>query len=101
MITRSQQLSNNFHFPDVATWKKIEKRYKDGALHYAVPLLFHHRIISSIDVAKVISLHDETAKSWKYDIRRMTVAQGKLLHQILEAGYNSNMDNALNIRFYE
>eukprot|EP00973_Karenia_brevis_P025782 3558914-Karenia_brevis.AAC.1 len=37
MITRSQQLSNNFHFPDVAKWKKIEKRYKDGALHCAVP----------------------------------------------------------------
>eukprot|EP00973_Karenia_brevis_P064696 8986655-Karenia_brevis.AAC.1 len=77
MIMQKQELSNNFHFPDAAKWKKIEQRYRNGALHYAVPHLFHHKIITNTDVARIIHLHDNVAKEFRHDTRKMTVAQGK------------------------
>eukprot|EP00973_Karenia_brevis_P064799 9000196-Karenia_brevis.AAC.1 len=57
-----QELREDFNFADVATWKKIEERYRKGTLHYAVPHLFHHRIVTNAEVARIIHRHDISAK---------------------------------------
>eukprot|EP00973_Karenia_brevis_P018952 2597891-Karenia_brevis.AAC.1 len=86
-----QDLRENFNFADVAKWKKIEQRYRNGTLHYAVPHLFHHRIMTNTEVARIMHLHDKAAKEFGNDIRKMTISQGKLMQQMVEAEFNNNM----------
>eukprot|EP00973_Karenia_brevis_P003054 418797-Karenia_brevis.AAC.1 len=91
LIAEHLELREDFNFADVTKWKEIEERYQKGTLHYAVPHLFHNGIITSAEVARILHRHDTSAKEFGNDLRKMTIAQGKMLQQIVDSGFNNTM----------
>eukprot|EP00973_Karenia_brevis_P001663 226512-Karenia_brevis.AAC.1 len=94
-------LREDFNWADVQKWKKIEDRYQKGTLHYAAPHLFHHGIIASAEVSRILHRHDTSAKDFGSDVRKVIIAQAKLLQQMVESGFNNTMGSVYQIRFYE
>eukprot|EP00973_Karenia_brevis_P011791 1598532-Karenia_brevis.AAC.1 len=47
MIESHLDLREETNYTDIAKWRKIKERYEKGTLHYAVPHLFHHKLLSS------------------------------------------------------
>eukprot|EP00973_Karenia_brevis_P002019 275556-Karenia_brevis.AAC.1 len=82
MIAGHQELRIEANFTDAGKWKKIDECYQRGTLHYAVPHLLHHKILTTPEVMKVIARHDASIKEYGHDLRKMTMIQGRMLKQM-------------------
>eukprot|EP00973_Karenia_brevis_P025006 3446450-Karenia_brevis.AAC.1 len=101
MITNHQELREEFNYADVTKWKRIETLYERGTLHYAVPHLFHRGIIMGADVTRLLRIHDSAVREFGSDLRKITIAQGRSLQQMVDSGFNNTMGSTYRIRFYE